>query len=160
MTNVGGVPRTEAGRRGKIVVLAILGLGVGAAITKIAQETRVGPEVEARIRSLERELGGLDPERFLGEDLRRLEEFLRSGGHYSYFIEYRDRAIPLLEEMARREPSLQGLGRPPSLPRAASLLILLRINSPRSRHFFEEELLSIEEPHLRREVESYTARHK
>ena len=61
--------------------------------------------------------------------------------------------IPLLEEAYRNDG---GPGKEPF--RAAWLLILLRIDHPRSRKFFEEESPAIAEPDLRGEVEGYLAR--
>jgi hypothetical protein len=141
------------GRRGKLVVLTVVGLGVLAAVVKIILEIRVGPHVRAEIAGLRRELASLPPKELLDHDHRGLREFIARSYACRELDYYRDRAIPLLEEAYRNET---GPGAGPF--RAAWLLILLRIDHPRSRRFFEEETPSIAEPDLRRDAEAYLAR--
>jgi hypothetical protein len=135
---------------GKRVVLAILALGAALATLKAGQEVLVWRHVRERAAALARELAGLDRPSLEAGDHRKLRELLSKGGHYAEFDHYRDRAVPVLEERFRKD------GEPGR--RAAWLLILLKINSPRSREFFLQALPTLSEPDLRREVEEYLAR--
>ena len=152
MTASGG-DSGSGGRRGKLVVLTVVGLGVLAAVVKIILELQVGPHVEAVIAGLRREIAALPREEILSADHRGLREFLEKSKAPRELDFYRDRAIPLLEEAYRKDAGPGG-----EAFRAAWLLILLRLDHPRSRKFFEAETPSIREPDLRREAEAYLAR--
>ena len=145
---------TSSGRRGKLAAAIIVGLGAAAAAAKLGYEATVEPTVRAHIAGLRAELAALDPAPLLSADHRGLRERLAGQGHYNFFIQYRDKAVGLLAEEHWKDRGREGASE-----RAAWLLLLLKIDSPRSLLFFEEALPSVREPDLRREVESYLARH-
>jgi hypothetical protein len=109
--------------------------------------------VEGILRGLRAEIASSPRDRLIEADHRALRDLLASSKAPRLLDYYRDRSIPLLEEAYRQDA---GAGQ--EAYRAAWLLVLLRIDSPRSVPFLEKAAPSIAEPDLRRDVEAYLER--
>ena len=138
--------------RGKLTVGVILALAGALALIKLVQELRVEPLLRERMDEIRRELSSGPAARLAREDPRGLKQHLSGKSLTSDFDYYRDRAIPLLEEAFRAEE-------PGAPARTAWIVLLLLIDSPRSRPFFVEVLPSLREPELQKEAQAYLARH-